>query len=929
MAVEKGNIIVRSYNRLSNMMIGKKSITLDGQITKKTEPKKIKSLYTLPDLKSLYKTNKEQPGSYNGDITGFLKETSASTTEVIKKNNNISSLIPEINSAKNIWVTSIMSPTDLQTNSLSFILDNENIDKDAKKDIEDFYDELFVKNLKLEDTLIKAIESCLFGSGSFPLLVIPQQNLNMLKFAVDLKEIGRESLGNPFRSQESFSSSYNYFVNKTPNIDKAPILVKIREFNKINNKNACLGTESINSISTKREYEFDVLTSLEMSDVDFSNVDSISTESNKIRTSVTGWFNKEENRDKLIVAWNPSIINDGKKSANDILTEMMDTLDFNKDKAIKTYKDMFHSELSMTQVDTTRSTIVMNDEKLEKSSIPIVTHIPSECVVPVGIGEQHIAYFVLVDRWGTPISKVLMDGYNVRYSNSLIDLSVNAVYGQNGPVQQTGDNMQLNNYQKYKAAMTVFDVTLNKLLETKLDEFGLSGVTIGKNQMIGKCVFHHLLEQKEVGLILVPKQLMTYYAVDYREDGTGKSMLENMEYVLSMRSTLLVSKILAMVRSAVEKTTIEVDMSKNSNPIQTMRILQNAFFSKNKLELSNDLNTIVKNIYDSRVKFIPKNLKGAEDYSIQTNTEAPNVVRPDEDLLEYFDKLVISGFQVPASAIQETENTDYATSLVSKNLFFGNVVRIKRDIFVNHTEKFVRIFSFYFPYVREKIKEILNKYYYVSEEPDKEELDKNVSENIFEDSEQENSENTEKETSEKSDKTDETDVDTEEDIEPDYEKEKTKKFNKHRGEVIGSDKIRISSTELEKFCDVIMTSIKPSLPCPSLLKGKVQFEEMDSYMETLNKYIDAIYPDTLVASLPEDAKSHFVSMKDKIKSDLLLIYKDKVGKQDIFDIPDINKLDPKYFTELNQTVLNSSKLINDEIRVLNPVPADLTTENTW
>lgn len=927
MAVEKGNIIVRSYNRLSNIIMGKKTITEDGLVLKKHKEQQIKSLYTLSDLKSLYRTNKEHNRtSYNGDITGFLKETSASTTEIIKKNNNISSLIPEINSAKSIWVTSILSPTDLQTNSLSFVLDDDEIDKDAKKEIEEFYDNLFIKHLKMEETLIKAIESCLFGSGSYPLLVIPQQNLNMLKFAVNLKEIGKESLNNPFQTQETFQSSYNYFINKKANISKEPILVQIREFNKLHNRDVCFGKESLNKVFDEKSFEYDVVSSLESSNISLPEDFAIATESNKIRTTITGWFNKEETREKLIVAWNPSIINDQKRSANDILTEMMETLDVDKDTAIKSYKNMFHSELAMSQVDTTRNTIVMNDEKLEKSSIPIVTHIPSECVVPVGIGEEHIAYFVLVDRWGTPISKVLMNGYDTRYSNSLVDLSVSAVYGQNGPNQQTGDGIQLNNFQKYQAALTVFDVTLNKLLESKLDDFGLSGMTIGKNQMIGRCIFHHLLEQKEVGLILVPRQLMTYYAVDYREDGTGKSMLENMEYVLSMRSTLLVSKILAMVRSAVEKTTIEIDMSKNSNPIQTMRILQNAYFSKNKLELSNDLNTIVKNIYDSRVKFIPKNLKGAEDYSIQTSTEAPNTVRPDEDLLEYFDKLVISGFQVPSSAIQETETTDYATSIVSKNLFFANVVRIKRDIFVGHTEKFVRIFSYYFPYIREKIKDILKEYYYISEEPEKSELDKNVSEKKQEeDTDNENVENKDENSEDKfNEQTDET-----EDMEPEYTKEIPKDFNKTKGETIGSDKTRISQKELDYFCDKIMTSIKPTLPCPSLLKGKVQFEEMDSYMETLTKYIDDIYPDTLCAALPDDAKNHFIAMKAKIKSDLLLIYKDKVGKQDIFDIPDISKVDTKFFTELNQIILNNSKVVSDEIRILNAKPAEEETGNAW
>lgn len=419
--------------------------------------------------------------------------------------------------------------------------------------------------------------------------------------------------------------------------------------------------------------------------------------------------------------------------------------------------------------------------------------------------------------------------------------------------------------------------------------------------------------EKEVGLLFVPKQLISYFVFDYREDGTGKSLLEDLEYILSMRSTFLVSRVLAMTRAAVEKTTIDIDMTNNLDYLQTMQMLKNVFYNKNGLKLSNDPNSIVKNILDSRLQIRPKGIKGLDDYSISTSTEATQTVKPDDELLEYFDRAVITGLMIPRTAIQETETVDYAVSVASKNLFFNNVVRIDQKKLLKILTEFVRTYISYSKPIKDKIEEVIKRYYHEAEPTDIIKLDTDFVDRSEKDDSSENPDENN------------TDSDNEEKTEINYIKETRADFNRRNGDVISSKKTKLDSAGISILVNRIIKSIKPTLPAPVAIKNKADFQEIGEYVEVVEKIVDNIYNEDLIAIDNSEVKAQLKAIKAKIKTQLIQRYIELIGKQDTFEIPNIEDIEQEWFVETSQTLLNGFKLINDHINTL----SGKTTESSY
>lgn len=950
--------IVRSLNRLKSMLMSNKIVTQEGNVLDfKKDAARLKGIYTGNEL-SIFKP-KSNSQTQQGDINSFLRETSAGTTEIIRRNRNLTALIPELIPAMTIWESSIISPVDAQTNSLGFSLDIDYIDQDVKLKLEELYDDVFNKQLDMEDTILKAVRSCLFGGGSYPVLIVPQQNLTMLQYAVNLNQAGNES----------FTQLENKYTELLKN-DNIPTLRKIKELHLKENMEFSFGNEAFSfaqeptNKQSPNEGWVDFVSRIENVLIEDSElipkeqyVSMESLKESKTIDHVTSWV--KGLKDHIVVSENTQLISTSKDRTENAINEMMEHMNAERDDVVGMFNDMFYGKINRQNSNSIqRGTITLSDEVVSKYEFPLVVNIPEDCVMPVGTTDETIGYFVLTDNWVSPMSKVLMSGYESRFSNNLVDMSVNAIYGPSGP---DNPGNKINNLQKYNAAMAVFDVTISKLLEDKLSKLGLSGMTVARHQMINRCLFHHLLQKKEVGLIFVPRHLMVYYATDYRPDGTGKSLLENIEHVLSMRSTLLVSKLLAITRAAVEKTNITVDMSKNVNYLQTMRLIQNTFYNKHSLKLSNDPDAIVRNIFDSRIRFIPKNLEGAPEFSVETAQESTQTVKPDEELLEYYDRGVITGLLIPRSAIQETENTDYATSLVSKNLHFSNVARQKRNIFLKHIDKQTKTIAIYSSYIKDNIKKILSEYYQVVSETESREIDSEVTDRetdntSVDESTDATTTDTEQTEPEATDDTlgetqptdskqmvvftpqirrqnaffnaqllDEGDESTEPESEqddpdqgPEYTEEKVSLKPTDRN-VIAAKKMSLSEDDLNKLCVQIIYHMKPTLPSPNVIKNKAEFEEINIHLDVLDKLLDVTYSEDLVPFDDNNMKLYLKAQKSKVKRDLTLEFISKIGKQELFNIPENNELGYEWHSELMQVLLNGQKYLSDKKKVYTPI----------
>jgi hypothetical protein len=137
-------------------------------------------------------------------------------------------------------------------------------------------------------------------------------------------------------------------------------------------------------------------------------------------------------------------------------------------------------------------------------------------------------------------------------------------------------------------------------------------------------------------------------------------------------------------------------------------------------------------------------------------------------------------------------------------------------------------------------------------------------------------------------------------------------------EVIGSSKQTLSDKQLREICAQIIFHIQPKLPSPNVIKNKSEFEEISSYIEMLDKILDAVYPADMVPLDDSELKNYYNALRLKIKRDNLLSFMSRIGKQEMFTNVDNEEMVFEWHSELMQLLTNGIKFIKDQKKVLTP-----------
>lgn len=475
------NVIIRSVERLRSLLTNNNVVTEKGNIlnTKKDDDVfKSKSYFSAQDLAVLFQRNKSKDYKQS-DINTFLRETSAYTSDIADRNKKIANLIPEINPAKVLLRSSILSPTDLQTDSLGFIIDDEDIDPEVKKEIVDILYLFFCEEIDMNSKLMDIIDECKFGSGAYPILTLPSQNLSILKSSVDIDRINGIST-------ESFDLYEKRLRDKHPNIDNLPVFERSRLFSDLyGNSQLHIAFETL-----VPEIKEKIHKSINVDLNDKSQVIAVEAVDKSIDLTKK-WFDKIERH--IVVGTNPLLINSRESKIKNVLDGLCDSLNLSSKEAVDEYRTMVNNNFNNGFTSDNRKNISLSDTNLNLDTLPTIIDLPSDSVIPVGITKEHIGYFIIVDRWGTPLSKNILTSYSNNPSSDLINMSNKAVYGQT----MDSTSSKLSADQKFNTALTVFEVTISKLLKTKLESIGINDINISLNQTINRCIFHHLLQKKK------------------------------------------------------------------------------------------------------------------------------------------------------------------------------------------------------------------------------------------------------------------------------------------------------------------------------------------------------------------------------------------------------------------------------------------------
>lgn len=481
---------------------------------------------------------------------------------------------------------------------------------------------------------------------------------------------------------------------------------------------------------------------------------------------------------------------------------------------------------------------------------PTVIELPSEAVIPIftpGAPDQHLGYFVLLDMYGQPLTIENSGAANTDTGcqPGSPNAAFEAMFGNN-----CCNASYFNNNNSYsQMGNLIFSNMLDGYIRTRMKGiFHRDDLELGRYNALSTLLFYRTLQAKESMLVFVPPMLMQYFAFEYEPlTGCGKSKLADIQFILSLRTTLMMANVVAAVNDAVEHKRIEFGVDdKNANIEGIMELIANIFIEKNKLNGSVDPSEIMRDMYSNSLTIVPKNIPGLSDMQVDVQNSGGQSTRVDDQTLEQLNNLIVSQLDVPPSALNQLNEPEYARSLVVGNLFFAKKITRYQRIWCSLIDKFIRTYTLVDPVFRAALRKKIALY---GKTPVKEKLPPKVA------------------------------------------KLKMENPNMYSG-------------ELDDLADLILNRVKSNLPKPNIVVDKTQFEEITSYINNIQQLADTFFNQEMIPSDDQLAQASLPVMKAKWKSEQVAKFISEVGSFKMCDIPNMDDSDLNELTDFIQVFQN-------------------------
>lgn len=818
MADKKPSNAIRNINRMLEFF-GIRRNTEDEsvptkQLTEDLIMVKQHSSFELSKLPNLDNENRQIQ-----DPSKVFNEMISTAEEIIEDNKALNALNPEIGLARSILVSSIISPNDLQTGSLLVTCPIPGLESEIQTKVTEYLSNYFNKELDLATSLEEWLGSALFVTGASPVMTVPRININTLGV--------RDSVIKYHQSED-----VSYLTDME--ISTEAITSDIDSIDLVEVENVVF-----------RELEHSLEAAKPQKGIAKKTLKSqTKISSKKLAENMVGKVKRSSKN--LTITSNVSEIKNVQKISK-ILSSARAKID-----------KQFIGLIGETGQNGT-PLFVLSDEEMESDDYCTHIELPASAVIPVcvpGSSTQHIGYYVAVDNWGTPIDPDNLSLKNRCQQEGVIQEMIANSFSPNVKNAILGESS--NFQEKFRIASAAFGITVANMLERNFSR--ISGadkeysVSVREHSAISNCLMYHMLTEQQIKLVFVPESLMTYYAFDYRDSGMGKSLVEGLSYLLSLRTTLMVARTMATLREAIDHKTIEVDIPESDmNPLGTLQAIRDIYLMKKYPKFSNNPTVAMQGIMSASVDVVPNNIPGMEtSMKVTKDHESKSISKPDDSIMEELGDMISLGLGVPPSAINKLKEDEFAISVATNNLFFNNNVRRKQRVTVGCNNKLGRNSIKYSSKIKNDLLTIMKD---------------------------------------------------------------TKLFSSKSDD----DDSESADTRSSKLISAVMNNLNIGLASPNIAATKSQLEEMNSYMDTVEKIVETTFSDDLFGIDDRDAAETVKSIRAMLSNKMIRQFVATSGLSHVMEVPEVEDLPTDdirdFFTmvkNLNRGMVNLKAVLDNE-----------------
>ena len=382
---------------------------------------------------------------------------------------------------------------------------------------------------------------------------------------------------------------------------------------------------------------------------------------------------------------------------------------------IKTPRLMAGNESSIVDIYPDRenkSVNILHMKSLKDLEAPTVGHpleiiIPAEAFIPVytpGDPTNHKGGFILLDSSGNPIRK--REGGDQQadmsrgYKTSVSELASGLIAASSDKMLSVDSTKMTAGHVDNEYVAKVYGVLLERELQDKLIGGGVYtsnlDVTLANNVM--RIMFSRACKRMETKLVYVPESLFNYLTFDYKDNGIGRSILEKTKAISSLRMVQEMADALANIRNAIDHKDVTLNLDPaDPDPMKTMtemlHSIQRSTRTATPIGLLN-LNDIASAFQKNGWNIRAQGHEGVPDMYVEYNQRTMSYPEPNKDYADRLRDQQIMGMGLSPDSISGVMNADFATSILSSNIFLARDAAEKQQIFASSLtdkiQKYVR-----------------------------------------------------------------------------------------------------------------------------------------------------------------------------------------------------------------------------------------------
>lgn len=571
------------------------------------------------------------------DVLGRM---SAGISRSITDANNILESLPDVELAMQVMISGILSPSDLRSPKLTHVVGDTELDSGLTAELLQVLQDHFTKFYKIEEWLANGLEDALFKTGSYPLMIVPENSLD------DIINNKTPALESYFNQNVDSNGVLNPIGLLGPGVSNQKKKAKTRA------QQRGFGLESM-----------------------FSAHAAIPVTESRINGHLTVTDNYAALKlpivaQRLTQGRARASIWRGSKVGASLEAAAGSGMDLGK------ISDAIYHRRNFQSKEVVR---IRPASQATRAPIghPLVMKLPSESCIPVHVPSNprdHLGYFILLDEFGHPLANAMESSYYQELNNAITsgqESSEASKMLQNSRYFSSGLNCRTDQRSMRSLSQAYSEMVEKDLMERLKNGYLGESVEISRPEEVYRIMFARSLAGRQTMLLYVPSELMTYIAFDHNQAGIGRSLLDKAKILAAIRATLMFANTMAAIKNSTARQNLVIELEETDpDPEGTVEYLVNEFVklqSHSKIASTTSPLDIIDGIQRANVSVAVSGNPNYPETKVSVEDAQSQRAQIDNDFSKMISSQLWMSFGLAPEIIDDMQRVEFAASQITSN----------------------------------------------------------------------------------------------------------------------------------------------------------------------------------------------------------------------------------------------------------------------